>query len=435
MSKKKIILVVGNAQSSYIKRLQAFAKKLNCKTATIYNEKPGQKKRKPGKTAFDLYIPCDFSDNLALFKCLLPYRPLLVAVTTSGDGNISQLRKIIPHVPYLKTPTADSLLYATDKIAMRKRFRSYDKKMTPNFRVIAEYSKETIPKIEKAIKYPVVVKPSSLSQSLLVSVCYDREDLEESLKKIFRRIKKVSKEENREVPSQVLVEHFMEGDMYSIDAYVNSRGKVYFCPIVKVKTGVSAGFDDFFGYQRLTPTLLSKENIKKAEEVSVGAIHAIGLRSSTAHIELIRTENEWKIIELGPRMGGYRHTMYHLSYGIDHVANDIRIRLPQKPIIPKKPKGFTAVMEFFAKEEGEITNLKGLKRARSLASFHSLKRRKKVGEQALFAKHGGKSLLTVTLFNTTRTKLLADIRRLEKMVKITTKTKKRSAPSSETKAR
>jgi len=43
-----------------------------------------------------------------------------------------------------------------------------------------------------------------------------------------------------------------------------------------------------------------------------------------------------------------------------------------------------------------------------------------------FAKHGGKSVFNVILFNKDRSKLLADKRRIEKMIEIvTTKTKKK----------
>jgi len=112
--------------------------------------------------------------------------------------------------------------------------------------------------------------------------------------------------------------------------------------------------------------------------------------------------------------------MYQLSYGINHALNDILIRLPQKPIIPKKVKGHTAVFLFYAKQEGKLKAIKGIKKIQGLESFHEIKINRKVGEMCKFAKNGGKFVCNVVLFNEDRSKLLADIRRMEKMLKILT---------------
>ena len=82
--------------------------------------------------------------------------------------------------------------------------------------------------------------------------------------------------------------------------------------------------------------------------------------------------------------------------------------------------GHTAALQFFAKDEGIITNLIGLKKAQELESVYELEVHKKIGERAYYVKHGGKNIFHVVLFNKDRSKLLADIRRLEQMVKIET---------------
>ena len=47
-----------------------------------------------------------------------------------------------------------------------------------------------------------------------------------------------------------------------------------------------------------------------------------------------------------------------------------------------------------------------------------LKQLKKVGDRCRFAKNGGKAVFTLTLFNVERSKLLADIRRVEQLVDV-----------------
>lgn len=421
MSTKNIILFVKNARRERLDSLSRYGRSVNKKfrTAIIYNSKSRVKKDMlEGKV--DIVLSCDLDKPLSIVKILLPYQDEIVAVTCHSEANIQDLIKIIPHLPYLKTSTTESLQWSTDKLTMRERLRVYNKNIAPKFTIVSSVGKQAIKKIKDKVGFPLVLKPAALASSLLVSICFHEEELEATLKKAFKKIQKIYKDNKRQVAPKILVEQFMEGEMYSIDGYVTSRGRVYFCPLVYVKTGRAIGFDDFFGYQQMTPTMLKKDSISQAQEVSLKAIHALGLRSTTAHVELMKTEEGWKVIEVGPRIGGFRHRMYQLSYGIDHSLNDILIRLPQKPIIFKKVKGYTAAMKFFAKTEGRLIELKGIKKIRELASFRAIRVNKEIGDQCVYAKHGGKSVFDLILFNKERAKLLADIRRIEQSIVIKT---------------
>lgn len=391
------------------------------RTACIINRK---QKEDLETCKADVVIPCNFSSDETILKSILPYRETFLAITCLGEVNIESLIKLIPHVPYLRTPSTKSLAACVNKISMRKLLRGYSKQITPTFTVIHDSTSETIEKIEKTVGFPLVIKPAGLASSLLVSICYHREELEKELRRSFRKITSLYREKKTSKEPKILVEQFMDGEMYSIDAYVSSRGKIMFTPMVKVSTGRTVGFDDFFGYARITPTTLSKTAISDAQEVAKSCVHAIGLRNSTAHIELMKTDAGWKIIEIGARMGGYRHKMYELSFGINHLRNDVFNRIPRKLSVPTKVKSHTAVLEFFAKKEGYLTKLKGARKARKLASMHELKVHVKEGQKCKFAKHGGKRVLSAVLTNPKRSDLLADIRRLEKMIVIETSKKR-----------
>ena len=80
-------------------------------------------------------------------------------------------------------------------------------------------------------------------------------------------------------------------------------------------------------------------------------------------------------------------------------------------------------MKFFAKQEGNLTKLRGVKKAQVLSSFKKIYINKKVGDRCTFAKNGGSSIFNIILFNTSRSALLADIRRLENMIEIQTQKK------------
>lgn len=418
--KKNIILFVPNVPSNFEESLKVYKKKFGQKLRVAVMRDP---KTHPKKSKFsDIDIKCNMNSSDKIEKALLPYQDELLAITCRNETFIDAFSKVIPNVPYLKTPTSESLLWSVDKIQMRRRFRTYNKKITPQFMVVKDVDKKNIQKIKEKVGFPLIMKPASLATSLLVTICYHEEELEKNLKKAFRHIKKIYKAKGQVAEPKILVEQFMEGEMYSVDAYVTSRGKIYFCPFVHVKTGRSVGFDDFFGYMQMTPSTLKKNTINSAESVAKEAIHALGLRSTTAHVELMRTTDDgWKIVEVGPRIGGFRSALYEKSYGFDHGLNDILIRIPKKPILNKKVKGYSAAMKFFPKTEGILTQLKGIKRIENIKSVQSINVNKQIGDRCRWAKNGGASVCNLILFNKKRPDLLADIRRIENTLQIETK--------------
>lgn len=371
-------------------------------------------------------IEVDVMSGVKVQSAVKPYRHRILAMTTRGEKNIPLLKKLVPYFPYLNSPTEKSLDWTTDKVKMRQLLRNYDKSIAPNFVVVRDASQETIDMVKRKISFPLIIKPAGLAKSLLVTLCYHEEELEANLKNIVSKINAIYKKEKGRGEPQILVEEFMEGTMYSIDSYVNQRGVVYHTPLVHVKTGKEVGYDDFFGYMRITPVKLKPHKVDQARHAAEKAIQALGLRSVTCHIELMKTEEGWKIIELGPRVGGFRHEMYQNSYGIDHSLNDILIRIPKKPILNKRVKGYTAVMQFYPKNKGKLLALEGVNKVRKLESFKSIKLNKKLGDSCNFARNGDDPVLDLVLFNKTRPNLLADIRRTEKAIKIKTSIVKRT---------
>lgn len=384
----------------------------------IVDSKQKDKRKLEEYGDLDLLLEVDFTKPHKIAEALLPYQEQLYAITCRSESHMMKFSAVIPHVPYLRTPTTESIEWSTDKLKMRKRFKLFDPKNTPKFTQVKENSKTERRRIIEKIGFPLILKPANLAQSLLVTICYHEEELDSALRSAYRKIKKIYGENYRgEVPN-MMVEEYMEGDMYSVDAYVNTWGDIYFCPMVKVLTGRDIGHDDFYNYLHMTPTGLKRETIEKARARAEVGIHALGLRNTTAHVELMKIDDEWKIIEIGPRVGGYRHKLHQLSCDIDHSLNDMLIRIPKKPVIPKKCKGFAATLKWFPKEEGVIEKLKGIKKIQELKSFNDITVNKKIGDRCYFAKNGGKAVFDVTLYNDDRSKLLADIRRVEKLVEI-----------------
>ncbi len=374
----------------------------------------------------DIYVTCDFSKPSKIAEALLAYQDELLAITCRSEQFMRRFVEVLPHVPYLRTPSTESLNWASDKYEMRKRFRLYDKKLTPKFTLVKHNTKDERERVAKKIGFPLIIKPTNLASSRFVSICYHEEELETTLSRTLKDIKKAYVSEHHLVTPRVIAEEYMDGDMYSVDSYVDSRGKVYHCPLVKVITGKKIGHDDFYNYLQMTPSSLKPRSIERAHAAAEAGIHALGLRSTTAHTELLKIDDDWKIIEIGARVGGFRHLLHELSCDINHTLNDVLIRIPKKPILPKKCKGFACAMKWFAAKEGVITEMKGIKRLEQLSSFHKIDVNKKIGDKATFARNGGRSVFNLFLYNDDRSKLLADIRRIEKMVEVKVGLKKAS---------
>lgn len=422
MSEQNIIAYISSIPASAIKSIRDYEKKTGqtFRIMLIMNKVRNPKRRTikdyPG---IDIFLEIDFSTSEKIAEAIKPYERELFAVTSRKESFMADFIKIIPNVPYVKTPTTESLRWVSDKILIRRRLNAYDKKISPKFTEVKENTKEERDKLIQKIGFPMIVKPANLAQSLLVSVCHHEKELEQALRKIFSNIKKVYDENGRTEKPRVLAEEFMDGIMYSVDAYVSTRGRVTFCPLVRTKTGREIGFDDFFGYLQITPTALSSESIAKAQEVATKGVHALSLRNTTMHIELMRIDNTWKIIEIGARIGGFRHDLHMLTCGIDHGMNDILTRTNTLPIVPKRCGKYGAAMKWYPKKEGVIASALGIKKIEKLDSFVCFDGPvKKKGDKIKFAKHGGMAVFKLILANEDRSSLLADIRRVEQMVKV-----------------
>ncbi len=384
------------------------------------------------KVAAQMKLPKDFeqivvntSSILQLEAALLPYQDKLLTAVCRGERNIPYFKNIIPYIPYLRTPTSESLDWTMNKINMRRRLKTFNSKLSPKYWVAHDVEPDTIRAIKDKVGYPCIVKPANLAASALVSVCYHQEEVEAAVKKVLKKLKEVQKKRGYEKTDEgVLIEQFMEGTMYSVDVYVSSRGTCYPTPPAHIITGFMEGKGDFFGFKQMMPSLLKTESRKRAMDVAVQATKALGMRSITSHVELMKTSSGFKVIEVGPRVGGFRDFLYKESFGINHAANDILVRMPVKPEIHTRPKGYSAIMKIYAEEEGIIEKLVGLKVAQNLDSFKHLDIRFRAGDKAIFARHGGPSVLDVYLFNKERSDLLADMHRIETKLKIKIASKK-----------
>ena len=426
MLNKNIILFLGSAYNSNLDEVRSFEKSQGKKFRTAIitshkinlNEKPP--KQEGMEERFDFVLRCDTKNSESIAKVIKPIKDEILIVFCYFESWMPLYARLVKLLPGVNMPTVKALKICNSKFEMRKKFIKLYPEITPKFMLVKNLDDYKI--IAKKIKFPCITKPLNLTKSRLVIKSNNLEELKSNLKNTFQKIKSVYKNVHSESEPLVLAEEYMEGGVYSIDAYVNSKGRVYLTPIVKVVTGKDLGIDDFFNYYRLTPAGLSSNEEKKAQVVAKKAIKATGPTSITLHIELTKTKiGAWKIIELQTRPGGYRNEMLKLSYGIKHYENDFLNRMDKKPIILKKVKSCTAVFEIFPEREGRIVSVRGVEKIKKLKSFVRYEQAKKIGEMCGFSRDGYIYVLQVVLNGENKKVFEGDLERMREIVRIIVK--------------
>lgn len=429
MQEKNIVLAIDDVEPGLVAATKKLGERQGRRlrgVVLVDEGYSGFRERAKDTTGLFEEIVCDFNDQRALQAALKPYLHNILVVNCRQEDSIESFRKVVPFLPYTNTPSESALRWSTEKHLMRDRLHAYNSDLVPRYHYFSQLDVNHAKAITKDFKFPVIIKPSGLAASLLVSLCQNEAEMVSQLKKTFRMIGDIyRRDQGRGTPS-VLVEEMIEGDMYSIDAYVDPHGKVYCAPLVRVFTAHSLGLEGFYNLVVITPTDMPAKEVAAAQQAATEAIHAVNLSASTAHIELFKSPTGWKIIELGPRLGGYRQDLYSEAYGIDHYYNDLAVKIGLKPEISDAPIGNAADLNIYSEHEGIIESIAGLGEARKLSSVKYLHTHALPGDMALSSINGGKLIVDGVLGNKDKKTLEADISQVLKLVKVNVKPDKKA---------
>lgn len=280
---------------------------------------------------------------------------LFDAVICHKERDIKKLIEIIPTLHKQETqvllPTINSLKNATDKQLMRQAFTASAQEISAKFHVLDldNLNKSISEAFTKIRSKKLIVKPSHNAESMYVTLATDNESVLQSVALITDGYCR-----NRPgIKPKILLEEYLEGPMYSIDGYLDASSLVHFCPPIRVITGVEVNDRDFYGFFATT-TLLAAESYEDLKNVTEKGLLSLGLKNCSFHAELRLTKKGWRIIEIGPRIGGYRHKIYKTSFEFDHLLNDSLVRLGKEPIIKFELFRFTGVLKIYPSKEGYI---------------------------------------------------------------------------------
>src|SRR5581483_8450095 len=396
------------------------SKRLGRKIHGVLLEDKAAKERQHTKQDKFQEIVCDFRDDVALHQAVQSYEKDLLLAYCSSERSQPDYQRLLPHVPYVLGPTESSLEWTTHKDKMREMLTSYNPDFVPKVKVMNTGAEEEIKAVLRDISFPMIVKPAGLAGSLLVTKVENEEELRRSLKKSFEVIKEVYTRDRGRGEPRMLVEEFVAGVLYTVDAYVNETGQVWLLPLIRPTTARQVGQEGFWIFQEETNHSLTADDIAEENKAAEKSVHAVGLRSSVAHIELFQTKNGWKIVELGPRRGGQRQEMYMLTYGIHHAYNELLIRIGLEPEVKTVYKQHSTAIALYADEEGQITAIEGVEEARNNPAVYNLFVHASIGDMAKHSNNGGKRVAEGVLYHENLTRLNEEITRVRKGVRIIT---------------
>lgn len=349
-------------------------------------------------------IICDFNDPQSIENALKPYKENLLVVNSSSEKNQPFFQLVIPHISNIYVPTVKSIELSTHKDLMRDAFIKYNPTLSPKSTILTRqnYKQELIK--FKNFDFPLISKPTGLAASILVKKSNSFEELVTNITESFERIETTYKRNRGRGKPCMLVEEFIDGEMFSVDAYVNNEGLIWCLPPVKVTTAAALGFEGYYSYKRNIEHDLNDEEIKKCNKTAIASVKALGLKNSVAHIELFKTNNGWRIIEAGPRAGGYRQDMYWLSYGIDHALNELLVKLGFEPTIHTKIKKSSAALNIYCETEGIISSITGFDEAVKFDGIFRLVLHAKPSDRAILCGNGGNYIVDGVVFGDDKSK-------------------------------
>lgn len=365
-------------------------------------------------------IVVDFSSDAALRSAVRRFEDNLLLVTASSDRNQPYLQRLLPFVPYVLGPTETSLNWATHKHQMRTLMELYEPTLVPKYQMIESAASAELTKVTSRLSFPVIIKPTGLAASLLVSKAENAAELRDIAEQSFEVLRDVYRRDNGRGKPAMIVEEYMQGDMYTIDAYVNATGRVWTLPFLRAHTGHTVGREGFYEFQADSHHDLTLEQEAAGRLAAEQAIHALGLRSCVAHIEMFHTPSGWKIIELGPRAGGQRQDIYLASFGIDHALNELLLKIGLEPEVAAERRAYSTTIYLYPDEEGVLRAIDGIAEARQNPSIYNLHVHGQPGDLALFSQNGGKWLVRGLLSNPDRNQLYRDAEAVRNLIKIST---------------
>ena len=240
------------------------------------------------------FLHADFS-NCELVKSLaLDFKPLLVYAACNEIGNLiaAKLSKTIGY-SYNSLEVVQSSL---DKSLQRKIASKCDLLYSPK---CLKYNGD-LSEIQRALSYPMIVKPSRSSASRGVSSAKNLDELQLAIKSASRFSDK---------GGFVMIEEFLEGDQISVET-VSAKGLHEIVGITKEELSGAPYFIERSHHMNLE---IHQHYFELVEQKVCQLLNQMGVEYGPCHIELMVSGDRVSLIEIATRAGGWRDELMNCA--------------------------------------------------------------------------------------------------------------------------
>jgi len=272
-----------------------------------------------------------------------------------------------------------ALLASTNKL----RFRQICEQRgvaVPHYKVIA--SEAPAPTELASVEFPCVVKPLSLSASRGVIKCDNLEDLSRAVPRVQRLIS----QENSQGDQRVLIENYIEGEEYSVEAVLRDQELMVIAVFEKPDPLTGPFFEETI---YLTPPRLPEETRLAIHSALSDVCSALGFQEGPVHAELRLVKDDIHFIEVASRTIGGRcgRVIEHLTgASLETLVLSNAVR---RPIQPDQKKGAFGVMMIPVPSAGVLRRVEGITAARKTPGVVSVEIDVREGQRLVPWPEGG----------------------------------------------
>ncbi len=321
MVKEKILINIAtqkateNINNEYIDLYNDLYKKNNIKTLQIFSGNIDDFNKEYLKKLKDkgIIVKAFKEENLEDFIKNIAYNYEIIFVNTFTEELINIVIKV-NKILWKVIPVYENIF--RNKNIQRKLIQDYNPEIWVKFLEFNPYNID-LEKIEKFIGYPFILKPSSWIQSAGVSKIENKRDFENYIKNYKEFLKNF---QNRWFDNDIIIaEEFIDGEMYSIDYFVDDKQNIFLSKPVKVELANVVGVNDFFNYNRIISQDVEKEFFGYDLDTFIkDTIRGSQIKNFFIHHEF-KITSKWKLktIEINWRIWWYRPGMYFRAYKIN----------------------------------------------------------------------------------------------------------------------
>ena len=239
------------------------------------------------------------------FEVVFIYTPLELLINTVNELKVALWYAVSDHPNIFR-----------DKYLQRCLIQEHNESLGIKF---LEWMPEelNIEEIEEKIWYPFIIKPVDGVQSAWVAKVNEREDFLKYLES-YNNLHDVLKDNGID-NKMLIVEEFIDGNLYSIDYFISSEWDITISKPLKVRLWIDIDVNDYCNIARIASEKTEWEfKGKKVKTFINSTVKATGIRNTFVHHEFkINTKGELKTIELNGRIWGWRLEVMKAAYDIN----------------------------------------------------------------------------------------------------------------------